>query len=392
MVITMFQVKTLNKISPAGLERLTSAGFPYGDEVESPDGILVRSASLLEAELPSSLKAIARAGVGVNNIPVDKCTETGIVVFNTPGANANAVKELVIGSMLMTARNLTDATQWVKSLKGKGDEVPKLVEKGKKNFVGPELKGKTLGVIGLGAIGVMVANAAHSLGMGVYGYDPYLSVAAAWGISRAVARAASLKEIYEKSDFITIHVPLTPETRSTFNAEAFASMKRGVRLFNFARGELTVNTDLLEALASGQVASYTTDFASDELIGVPHVLITPHLGASTPESEDNCAVMAADELTAFFKTGAITHSVNFPEADMPLSADTRITIIHKNIPSMLSQISAAMAAENINIENMLNKSRKEIAYTILDISGDAVDNSVERLRAIGGVIRVRVIR
>lgn len=388
----MFQIKTMNKISPAGLSRFPAGEFTYGDDIESPDAVLVRSASLHETVLPASLKAIARAGAGVNNIPLDKCSEAGVVVFNTPGANANAVKELVLGAMLLTARNLVDATAWAQTLKGKGAEVPKLVEKGKSNFVGPELKGKTLGVIGLGAIGVMVANAAHSLGMEVYGFDPYLSIAAAWGISRSIHHASSLKEIYEKSDFITVHVPVTPETRSMLNAEAFASMKRGVRLFNFSRGELTANADLIEALASGQVASYTHDFPNEELLAVPHVISIPHLGASTPESEDNCASMAADELIAFLKTGAICHSVNFPEADMPRSTETRVTIIHKNIPNMLSQISAAMASENINIENMLNKSKKEYAYTILDVSGDAVDKSVEHLKAVDGVIRVRVIR
>lgn len=387
----MFSIKTMNKISPAGLACFAPGEFMCGEDAENPDAILVRSAQLHEVEFPSSLKAIARAGAGVNNIPIDRCSEAGIVVFNTPGANANAVKELVIGAMFFTARNVCDATEWVKSLKGT-DGIPKQVEKGKSRFVGPELAGKTLGVIGLGAIGVMVANAASHLGMEVYGYDPYLSVDAAWGISRSIKRAASLKEIYEKSDFITIHVPVTPETKGMLNAEAFSSMKQGVRVFNFARGELVVNPDILEALQSGRVASFTHDFPCEELIGAPHVISVPHLGASTPESENNCARMAAGELINYLKTGAIRHSVNFPEMDMPFSGETRFTVIHKNIPSMLSQISAAVAGENINIENMLNRSKKDYAYTIFDINGGSVEAAQKKLAQINGVIRVRVIR
>ena len=388
----MFTIKTMNKISPAGLTHFTAGEFLCGDGVENPDALLVRSASLHEMEFPASLKAIARSGAGVNNIPVDKCSEAGIVVFNTPGANANAVKELVIGAMVATARNMFSAVEWAKTLKGTGAEAPKLVEKGKSRFVGPELRGKKLGVIGLGAIGVMVANAANSLHMDVYGYDPYLSVDAAWGISHSIHRAVSLQEIYENCDFITVHVPLNPETRGMFNAEAFAMMKHGVRLFNFARGELAVTEDILEGLKSGRIASYTLDFPCDELIGVDGVIAVPHLGASTPESEDNCASMAARELIDFLKAGTIRNSVNFPAADMPVSSETRITVIHRNIPNMLSQISACFSQENINIENLLNKSRKEYAYTILDVSGDAVEPSVARLRAIPDVIRVRVIK
>ena len=387
----MFEIKTMNKISPAGLQHFGANEFVCGDDVENPDAIIVRSASLHETALPSSLKAVARAGAGVNNIPLDKCSEAGVVVFNTPGANANGVKELVIGAMIMTARNVVDAVEWAKTLKGGGDEVPKLVEKGKGKFNGPELAGKKLGVIGLGAIGVMVANAAHALDMDVYGYDPFLSVDAAWGISRSISRASSLKEIYEKCDFITLHVPLTSETRGMFNAEAFAMMKRGVRLFNFARGELAVAADINEGLQSGQIASYTLDFPSDELLGVPGVIAVPHLGASTPESEDNCASMAAQELISFLKTGAIKNSVNFPNADLPLSSKTRITVIHRNVPNMISQISACFSNENINIDNLLNKSKKDNAYTIIDVDGEHVDKVVEKLQAVDGVIRVRVI-
>ena len=388
----MFHIKAMNKISPAGLSCFYPNEFSVSDEIANPDAIMVRSASLHEMEIPASLKAVARAGAGVNNIPVEKCSDMGIVVFNTPGANANAVKELVIGAMFCTARNIIDGIEWAKTLSGKGAEVPKLVEKGKGKFAGPELAGKTLGVIGLGAIGVMVANTAHSLGMHVYGYDPYISVDAAWGISRAINRSASVKEIYEKCDFITVHVPLNPETKGSLNAEAFASMKRGMRLFNFSRGELVVNADIIEALSNGQVASYTHDFPCEELLNVKGVISIPHLGASTPESEDNCASMAADELINFLKTGDIVNSVNFPSVVMPMCTETRITIIHKNIPNMLSQMTSAIGNCNINIENLLNKSKKDYAYTILDVNGDAVDNAVETLKAINGVIKVRVIR
>ena len=388
----MFKIKTLNKISPVGLSQFKPDAYTCSDDEEAPDGVLVRSAKMHDMTLPKSLKAIARAGAGTNNIPVDVCSENGIVVFNTPGANANAVKELVIGALVFTSRNVVEASNWVQGLKGKGDEVAKLVEKGKSQFVGPELAGKTIGVIGLGAIGVMVANAAKSLGMEVYGYDPYISVDAAWGISRSIHHAASVNEIYEKSDFITIHVPLNNETKGTFNAQSIASMKNGVRLLNFARGELAVPADIKAGLESGKIASYTVDFPCDELLGVKGVIPVPHLGASTPESEDNCAYMAANELIAFLEEGTIKNSVNFPNVDMPVSSDIRITVVHKNIPNMVTQIAAAFGGDNINIENMVDKSKKEYAYTILDVSGDAIDKAVESLKAVDGVIRVRVIR
>ncbi len=387
----MYHIKTINKISPSGLTRFTPGEFQYGDEIENPDAFIVRSASLHETELPASLKAIARAGAGVNNIPVEKCSEEGIVVFNTPGANANGVKELLIASLILSSRNVLDAVAWAKTLKGQGAEVPKLVEKGKKQFVGPEIAGKKLGVIGLGAIGVKVANAAHALGMDVYGYDPYLSVEAAWGISQSIHHAASLNVIYEQCDYITIHVPLTPETRGTFNAASIAAMKQGVRLFNLARGELAVPEDIVEGLKSGKIASYVVDFPSDELLDVPGVIPVPHLGASTPESEDNCAAMAADELIAFLSTGAIRNSINFPNVDMPLSSAARVTVIHKNVPNMLSQITACFANANINIDNIINKSKKEMAYTIIDVSDEKLDAVSDALRAVDGVIRVRVI-
>lgn len=388
----MFKIKTMNKISPIGLAQFKPGAYAISEEEQSPDAILVRSASLHEVELPKSLKAIARAGAGTNNIPIDRCSENGIVVFNTPGANANAVKELVIASLIFTSRNVVDAANWVQGLKGKGDEVGKLVEKGKSQFVGPEIAGKTLGVIGLGAIGVLVANAANRLGMEVYGYDPYISVERAWGISRSIHRAASINEIYEKSDFITIHVPLNDETRGTINAQSIALMKNGVRIFNFARGDLAVAADIKAGLESGKIASYTVDFPCDELLGVKGVLSIPHLGASTPESEDNCALMAANELIDFLENGTIKNSVNFPNVDLPRSGDTRITVIHKNIPNMLAQIASAFSQCNINIENMVDKSKKEYAYTIIDVIGDTVDKAVETLQNIDGVIRVRVIR
>ncbi|MFT9078039.1 phosphoglycerate dehydrogenase [Ethanoligenens sp.] len=387
----MFNIKTMNKISLSGLTKFTPGEFQYGDDVEKPDAFIVRSASLHEVELPASLKAIARAGAGVNNVPVDKCSEEGVVVFNTPGANANGVKELLIGALVLSSRNVLDAVAWAKTLKGQGDAVPKLVEKGKSQFVGPELAGKKLGVIGLGAIGVKAANAAQALGMEVYGYDPYLSVEAAWGISQTIHHAPSLSVIYEKCDYITIHVPLTPETRGTFNTESIAAMKKGVRLFNLARGELAVPADIIEALKSGHVASYVVDFPCDELLDVPGVIPIPHLGASTPESEDNCAAMAADELINFLKTGAVKNSVNFPNVDMPLSSAGRVTIIHKNVPNMLSQITACFAQANINIDNIIDKSKKQMAYTIVDVSDEKLDAVADALRAVDGVIRVRII-
>lgn len=388
----MFTIQTMNQISPAGLSRFPAGEFRCGEGLENPDAILLRSASLHDTALPASLKAIARSGAGVNNIPVEKCSEAGIVVFNTPGANANAVKELVIGALIFTSRHVADAVEWARTLKGAGADVPKLVEKGKKRFVGPEIAGKRLGVIGLGAIGVLVANAAASLGMEVYGYDPYLSVDAAWHISRAIHRAGSLQEIYEKCDYITIHVPLGPETKGMLNASAFSSMRQGVRLFNFARGELAVSPDVAGGLQSGRIVSYTVDFPCDELLGVPGVISVPHLGASTPESEDNCASMAAGELIDFLRAGTIRHSVNFPTAELPTSSETRITVIHRNIPNMISQISACIAQDNLNIENLLNKSRGGYAYTIIDLSGDTVDSVVKRLRAVPDVIRVRVLK
>ena len=386
---TVMNILTLNKISACGTSRFDAAKYTVGDAVENPDGIMVRSAAMHEMELPASLAAIARAGAGVNNIPVDKCSETGIVVFNTPGANANAVKELVIAGLLISSRKVIPAIEWAKTLKGNGDAVPKMVEKGKSAYAGPEIKGKRLGVIGLGAIGILVANAAKSLGMEVYGYDPFLSVDAAWGLSRAIHHATSLDQIYAECDYITVHVPLTADTREMFNAQAFAAMKSGVRVLNFSRAELVNAADMKAALADGKVAAYVVDFPTEDMLDVENVIAIPHLGASTPESEDNCAVMAADELMDYLENGNITHSVNYPEVSVPRSTETRVCVLHRNIPNMLTQISGVLAADGNNIETMTNRSKKDYAYTILDVVGDVAEASLDKIQAVDGVIRVR---
>ena len=381
----MYQIKTLNKISKNGLDRF-NANYNCADEIDAPDAILVRSASMHEMEMPESLLAIARAGAGVNNIPCDKCAEQGIVVFNTPGANANAVKELVLAGLLMCSRKVLPAIEWAKTLKGNGAEVGKMVEKGKGAFAGPEIMGKKLGVIGLGAIGILVANAASALGMEVYGYDPYLSVDAAWKLSRSIKHAADMNEIFKECDYITVHVPLTPDTKGFINNDSIATMKDGVRILNFARGDLVDSAAIIDALANGKVAAYVTDFPSDDIIGVDGVIAIPHLGASTPESEENCAVMAANEIREYLENGNIVNSVNMPNVVVPRSTTVRVCIIHNNIPNMIAQISSAVSACNINIEKLNNQSRKDFAYTILD------DAAIEGIKAIDGVIRVRVIK
>lgn len=385
----MYNINTLNKISPIGLDNFDLSKYTYGEGVANPDAIMVRSASMHDMQLEDSVLAIARAGAGVNNIPVDACSEKGIVVFNTPGANANAVKEMTILALLMSARKVTASMEWVKSLKGNGDEVSKLVEKGKSQFVGPEIMGKKLGVIGLGAIGVLVANAAQSLGMTVYGYDPYISVDGAWGLSQSVIHATTLKEIYENCDFITLHIPCNKETKGLINASSIATMKTGVRILNFARGELVESADILAAIDEKQVKVYVTDFPTDEMLGNDGVVAFPHLGASTPESEDNCAQMAAIQLVNYLENGDIVNSVNFPAASMPKTKFTRICVIHKNIKSIISHISAEIT--NLNIENMLNKSRGDYAYTMLDVDGAVTDDIIKALTEIDGVIRIRVI-
>lgn len=387
----MYKIKTLNKIAKVGLD-IFDDKYTCGDEIENPDGIILRSFNMHETELPESLSAVARAGAGVNNIPIDKCSEKGIVVFNTPGANANAVKELVIAGLLLASRKIVQGVNWAKTLKGEGENVSKLVEKGKSNFAGPEIMGKTLGVIGLGAIGVKVANAAHSLGMNVIAYDPFLSVEAAWNVTRAARKTTSIDDIFTNSDYITVHIPANKDTKGMFNDSAFAKMKDGARLLNFSRGELVDDEALERALENGKISAYVTDFASDRLLANDKVVAMPHLGASTPESEDNCAVMAANELKNYMENGNIVNSVNFPCCDMGKVEGTRITVIHKNVPSMLTQISDVFAKDGVNIENMTSKSRNEYAYTMVDISGECADSVAEDIRAISEVIRVNIYR
>lgn len=387
----MFHVKTLNKISPLGMEKFDRSAYAWGDDIENPDAIMVRSASMHDMDMPESLLAIARAGAGVNNIPLDKCAEQGIVVFNTPGANANAVKEIVLLGLLLSSRKIAPAMDWVQTLKGQGAEVGKLVEKGKSNFVGPELKGKKLGVIGLGAIGVLVANAAISLGMTVYGYDPYLSVDAAWGMHTSVIHATSLRDIYENCDYITLHVPCNTETKGMINASSINMMKTGVRILNFARGELVVEEDILHALDEKKVTVYVTDFPTDAQLGHSGVVALPHLGASTPESEDNCAKMAAEELITYLESGNIVNSVNYPNVSLPKSGEMRFCVLHKNVSGTLSKISTAFSDAGINIENMINGSKKDYAYTIVDLAQKVDAAFAEKLTADPDVIKVRVI-
>ena len=386
----MYTIKTLNAISPVGLAKLPANLFEVDNETDVPQGILVRSADMHGAPLPESLLAIARAGAGTNNIPIEDCTRAGIVVFNTPGANANAVAELVVGALVAGSRNLTPAVQWAQGLKGR-DAIAKEVEKGKKQFVGPELRGKTLGVIGLGAIGARVANAAVALGMEVLGYDPYISIDAAWSLSRSVQHCVTLGDMLPRCDYLTVHVPYLPTTRHTINTQTLAMCKDGVRVLNFARGELVDNDALLAALDSGKVAHYFCDFPSEELLGVKGVECTPHLGASTPESETNCAVMAAAELSDYLKNGNISHSVNLPDVSQPRLGGRRICIIHKNTPGAISAITGVLTAAHLNIENMVNKSKKDVAYTLLDVTGEVNAALAAELNGIEAAIRVRIL-
>ncbi len=387
----MFKIQTLNKISTAGLQRFPMEHFEVASEFTEPDAILVRSAKMHDMELPESLKAIARAGAGVNNIPVSKCTDRGIVVFNTPGANANAVKELVIAGMLLSSRDIIGGVNWAKTLIGKGDEVSKLVEKGKSNFAGPELQGKTLGVIGLGAIGQLVANAAESLGMRVIGFDPYISIESAWGLSKNVEKALSLDGLLSESDYLSLHIPLLVSTESFIDKSKFAVMKDGIRIMNFARGGLVNKDDLFEALDSGKVAAFVTDFPDEALLKHDKVICIPHLGASTPESEANCAVMAVDQVMDFLFNGNIKNSVNFPNISMPRNGRQRLIIANKNIPKMVGNITTVLAESNINIADMMNKHRDEIAYNIIDIDGEISEKDLEKIKAIDGVIMARIL-
>lgn len=386
----MYPIKTYNKISKIGLDNF-DAKYEIGDDVANPVGAIVRSAALHEEQFDDSLLAIARAGAGTNNIPIERCSDEGIVVFNTPGANANAVKELVLAGLLISSRRILPAIEWAKTLKGNGDQVGKMVEKGKSAFVGPEIRGKKLGVIGLGAIGVLVANAANQLGMKVYGYDPYLSLQNAWNLSHHIIRANDIKEIFETCDYISLHIPLNKDTKDTINADALSLMKDGVRILNFSRDALVNSTDMIVALEQGKVATYVVDFPTDEMIGVNGVICIPHLGASTPESEDNCAEMAAKQLIDYIENGNITNSVNLPNISMPRSGDKRICIIHKNIPNMLTSITGIVAKDSVNIENLLNKSRGDIAYTMLDINDCDTESVEKHITDIDGVIKVRII-
>lgn len=387
----MYNIQTLNKIAACGTDLLDKSKYSFGDEVNNPDAILVRSAAMHDMEFGDKLLAIARAGAGVNNIPIDKCSEKGIVVFNTPGANANAVKELVICALLISSRKIPASMDWVKTLKGKGDEVSKLVEKGKSQFVGPEIMGKTLGVIGLGAIGVLVSNAAVALGMNVVGYDPFLNVEHALKLNGSVKVVKDVKDVYTQSDYITLHVPATADTKGMINKDAIGLMKKSVRLLNFSRDTLVVEADVIAALDNGGMSVYTTDFGSDNLIGHDNVIVLPHLGASTPESEDNCAVMAVKEVSDYIENGNITNSVNLPNMSMPITGDAKICVIHKNVESVITNLTAPISAAGMNIENMESKSKKDYAYTCFDVKGNAAGIE-DKLKAVENVVGVRVVK
>ena len=382
----MNKIKLMNKISPVGLD-LFGEQYQVGEDIDDEDGILVRSASLHDYTFNKNLKAIARAGARVNNIPIDQCSNEGIVVFNTPGANANAVKELVLCGLFLSSRKIVEGIDWVKTLEGK-DDASKLVEKGKSQFVGPELEGKKLGIIGLGAIGVHVANAAIKLGMEVYGFDPYISVNAAWGMSKWVKNAQNMETIFSECDYIKLHAPSTKETKGLINKESIDMMKDGVRILNFARGDLVNSNDVLTAVKEGKIAKYVTDFASPDIINQENVIVMPHLGASTPESEDNCARMAVKEIKDYLESGNIVNSVNFPYINEPRTTKYRICLIHKNIPNMLAQFATLLANREINIENMVNKAKGDYAYTIIE-TNDVVD--MNDFEALENVIKVRVI-
>ena len=388
----MFKIKTMNKISPKGLAELPTDSYIVGDDVMNEDGILVRSAKLHEYPFPENLRAIARAGAGTNNIPVDRCSEAGSVVFNTPGANANAVKELVLCAMLVASRDVMGGSAWVREqAQTEGVDVAATVEKGKAAFVGPELYRKTLGVIGLGAIGALVANVALSLGMEVYGYDPYLSVDAALRLDRHVHVVKDIAELYKVSDYITIHVPYMDETRHTIDADALAAMKDGVRVINLARGELVDDDAMIAALESGKAACYVTDFPNNKITLAKHVVAIPHLGASSPESEENCAVMAAQELRDYLENGNIKNSVNFPNVEMERTGVQRLCVIHRNIPAMLANITRQLSEDGVNVPNMTNKSKGDYAYTIVDVDSPVTDEAIADLKAIPGIIRMRLI-
>ena len=389
-----FKIQTLNKIAAVGLNQLDRDNYEVATDINNPDAILVRSADMHEMSISDNTKAVARAGAGTNNIPIPELTKKGVVVFNTPGANANAVKELVMLSLLLASRPVVDANKWANALAGKGDEIPDLAEKGKSQFVGPELKGKTLGVIGLGAIGYMVANLALKFGMEVIGYDPYLSVQAALNLDHNVKIAETLDTVFAKSDYITIHVPQTNDTKGMINASAIKNMKNGVRIINIARGGLVNNADVLDAIKSGKVACMITDFAAEELLNQPNIIVMPHLGASTPEAEDNCAVMASKQLKDFLEKGNIVNSVNFPKTvtDNPIpNGGTRLCISHKNIPDTISKFTTILGEAKLNISSFINQARGDVAYNIIDVDGKVTEDIIEKLSACDTVNRVRAI-
>jgi len=388
----MFRIRTANKISPIGLDLFPRDRYEVASDLPNPDAILVRSADLHQVEIPETVKAIARAGAGVNNIPIELCSERGIVVFNTPGGNANAVKELAIAALLLSSRKIVDGITWAKTLIDKKDEVPELVEKGKSQFEGPELKGKTLGVIGLGAIGVMVANDATALGMHVIGYDPYISVDAAWSLSRAVQKADTLESLLRQADYITIHVPLTEDTKGLINAERIKIMKKGARIINLARGGLVHEADVLKALTESRLSCYVTDFPNAELLSNEKVICIPHLGASTPEAEDNCAVMAVQQLMDYLESGNIKNSVNFPHCRLEQRSPYRLLVSNRNVPNMVGQITSILAGANINITDLINHHKDKYAYNIIDTEQEISEDILDRIRKVDGIIRVRAIK
>lgn len=387
----MYHIQTLNKISAAGLKRLDPEHYQVSDSQTNPEGIMVRSAKLLDMDFPSELLAIARAGVGVNNIPIERCSEAGIAVFSTPGANANAVKELVLCAMLIGSRDIPGALNWVREQAASGVEVSTVVEKGKSAFVGPEIFRKTLGVVGLGAIGSLVANAAIQLGMDVYGYDPFLSVDAALRLDHHIHIVKDIRDLYKRSDYVTFHIHCTDQTRGMVDADAIASMKRGIRVINLARGEIVQDDAMIPALETGRVAAYITDFPNNRLLAAPHVVAMPHLGASTPESEQNCAVMAADELKDYLETGNVRNSVNLPAVSMTPSGVMRLCILHKNVPGMLANITTLFGRDGVNVENLSNKSKGDWAYTMVDLAAHIGDDVLQDVRAMEHVVRVRAI-
>ena len=384
----MKKIKLMNKIAPVGIGQFDPNGYAISADMDAADAIMVRSAAMHEYPMNPELKAIARCGAGVNNIPVDRCAEEGIVVFNTPGANANGVKELTIAALLLASRNIVGGVNWANTLT---ENVTKSVEAGKSAYAGCEIEGKTLGVIGLGAIGGMVANAAKALGMNVIGCDPYITIEAAWHLSRSIQKAATYEEVFQKADYITLHVPATKETKNMINAGSIAMMKKGVRIINLSRADLVCAADLKAALEDGSVAAYVTDFPTEEIINTPGIMAIPHLGASTVESEDNCAVMAAHELIDYLENGNITNSVNYPSVSMPRTAEHRIVILHKNIPNMISIISSTLAKENINIENMANRSKGDYACTLIDTASEVSAAAIDSILAAEGIIRVLTV-